>query len=108
VAPSLYNAAQYTIFKTGTHVNSTHWQFTAKCSGCTYFSGGTSSSTKTQLTPTGANHLAFAAATDKPSNPSSNTSTLNVHDVYNYWNHDFSVAGNAQFAQLVTKDGKGG
>ncbi|KAE9372398.1 iron reductase domain protein [Stipitochalara longipes BDJ] len=104
--PPTFSGAAYTILKTGTHVNSTHWQFTAKCTGCTYFSNGGSGSSKTQLSPTGVNHLAWAAATAgaKPPNPSSNTSSLNVHDVYNYWGHDFSQAGNTNFGSLVTKD----
>jgi Cytochrome domain of cellobiose dehydrogenase len=102
--PSTYSGAQYTILKTGTHVNNTHWQLTAKCTGCVYFTGGSTASTKTQLSPSGVNHLAWAAATTKPPNPGSNTSAFNVHDVINYWQHDFASAGNANFAALVTKD----
>ena len=101
--PATYSGASYTILKTGTHTNSTHWQYTAKCTGCAYFSSGSS---KTQLSPTGVNHLAWAVTTAgaKPPNAGSNTSTLNVHDVYGYWGHDFSQAGNANFAALVAKD----
>lgn len=86
------------------HTNRTHWQYTAKCSGCSSFLGGASSSSRTTLTGSGSNQLAFAYASAKPSNPSSNTSTIPVHDVYGYWSHDFSVAGNAAFASLVSKD----
>jgi len=104
VAPTTDSSASYTLFKTGTHTNRTHWQYTAKCSGCSSFLGGSSSSTRTTLSATGTNHLAFAYASSKPSNPSSSTSSIPVHDVYGYWNHDFSVAGNAAFASLVSKD----
>lgn len=104
VAPPSYSGASYQVLKTGTHTNRTHWQYTAKCSGCTSFAGG-SSNTKTTLNANGVNHLAFAYSATKPSNPSSSTSTIPVHDVYGYWDHDFSVAGNAAFATLVTKNG---
>jgi hypothetical protein len=100
-APSVYTGAALQVLKTGTHTNSTHWQVTVKCSGCTSYSG--SSGTKI-LTPTGTNRLAFAYSQSKPSSPSSNTSSFPVHDVTNYWSHDFSSAGNANFAALVTKD----
>ncbi|GAW17197.1 hypothetical protein ANO14919_066500 [Xylariales sp. No.14919] len=29
---------------------------------------------------------------------------ISVHDVYSYWDHDFSTAGNIDFAQLVQKN----
>lgn len=83
-------------------MNSTHWQFTAKCSGCTSFTG--SGNVHTVLNPTGVNELAFAYAATKPSNPSSNLSSFGVHDLYAYWSHDFSAAGNTGFASLVAKN----
>jgi hypothetical protein len=54
-----------------------------QCSGSSYFIGGASASHKTQLTPTGTNQ--------PPPNPLSNMSSINVHVVYNYWQHDFSA-----------------
>ncbi|TVY81062.1 Cellobiose dehydrogenase [Lachnellula suecica] len=100
--PPVYSGATLQVFKTGTHVNSTHWQFTAKCTGCTAFTS--SSGSKTVLNPTGVNRLAFAYGSAKPSTPSSSSSSFGVHDVYAYWNHDFSAAGNTAFSSLVAKN----
>lgn len=101
-APPTYSGATYSVFKTGTHVNRTHFQYTAKCSGCTSFTS--SGGTPTVLNPTGVNRLAFAYASSKPSNPSSNLSSFPVHDVYTYWSHDFSAGANAAFASLAAKN----
>jgi len=101
-APPVYNGSQYTVFKTGTHVNKTHFQFTAKCTGCTSFSG--SDGTPTVVNPTGTNRLAFAYASSRAFNPSSNLSSFPVHDVYNYWSQDFSSGANPAFASLAAKN----
>ncbi|CAK7235091.1 hypothetical protein SBRCBS47491_009174 [Sporothrix bragantina] len=100
--PGINTAAQYTILKAGTHVNRTHFQYTAHCTGCTYYSN--SAGAKTWLYSTGTNHLAFAYSGTRPSNPSSNSSSLTIHDVTNNWDHDFSVGQNANFADLVAKN----
>ncbi|CZR65167.1 related to cellobiose dehydrogenase [Phialocephala subalpina] len=100
--PPTYSGAKYIVFKTGTHVNRTHFQYTAKCTGCTTFTS--SGGTPTTLNPTGTNRFAFAYASTKPSNPSSNLSSLVVHDVYSYWSHDFSTGANAAFASLAAKN----
>ncbi|KAI0130496.1 CBD9-like protein [Xylariales sp. AK1849] len=99
--PVVYTGARYQVLKTGTHVNGTHWQLTAKCTGCTSWAGA---SDAVVLSATGSNRLAFAYAKAKPSIPSSNASTFGVHDVTNYWSHDFSAAGNPDFAALVMKN----
>ncbi|CAK7226488.1 hypothetical protein SCUCBS95973_006216 [Sporothrix curviconia] len=100
--PAVNAAAQYRLLRTGTHVNRTHFQYTAHCTGCTYYTNSVGS--KTWLYSTGTNHLAFAYAATRPSNPSSNASGLTIHDVTNNWDHDFSVGQNANFADLVTKN----
>ncbi|CAG8959881.1 hypothetical protein HYFRA_00013153 [Hymenoscyphus fraxineus] len=102
--PSVYPNAVYTKFKTGTKVNSTHWQVTAKCSGCSTFIGSTNS--QVTLPPKGVNRLAFAESNSKPATPSSSTSTFNVHDVTNSFTADFASAGNTEFAALVAKNGE--
>ncbi|KAI1851239.1 hypothetical protein JX265_001644 [Neoarthrinium moseri] len=102
VTPNIYSGAQIQVLRTGTHTNGTHWQVTLKCTGCTSFTG--SSGKVTILNPNGANRLAFAYSRTKPSNPSSSSSSFGVHEVTNYWSHDFSSAGNANFAALVTKN----
>jgi len=101
-APPAYSGATYEIFKTGTKVNGTHWQYTAKCTGCTSFTG--SSNRQVFLNPNGTNRLAFASSTSKPSSPSSNTTTLPVHDVANYWTWDFAAGANPQFSALLVKN----
>lgn len=103
VLPSTYSGATYEVFKTGTRSNGTHWQFTAKCSGCTSYSGAGGS--QRYLNPKGGNRLAFAYAAAKPSSPSSASSSFGVHDVFGYWTHDFSMAQNPSFNNLVTKNG---
>jgi hypothetical protein len=100
--PPAYKGATYTTLKTGTKVNSTHYQYTAKCSGCSYYLGA--SSAQKALNPKGGNQLAFAFAFAKVSMPSSNTSSFPGHDVHSYWVHDFSMGSNTNFADLVTKN----
>lgn len=100
--PAVYTGAEYTILKSGTHVNRTHWQYTARCTGCTYYTNSVGS--KNWIYATGTNHLAFAYASTRPSSPSSGSSGLTIHDVTNNWDHDFSVGQNANFADLVTKN----
>lgn len=102
VAPSAYSGASYQVLRGGTRVNSTHWQVTAKCSGCTAYKGR--SGTMTYVRPKTTNRLAFASAKKPPSQPSSNTSAIEYHDVHVYWNHDFAAASNPKFADLVKRN----
>ncbi|KAH8687480.1 CBD9-like protein [Tricladium varicosporioides] len=93
--PSAYPSASYTLFKTGTRANSTHWQYTVKCSGCTSWGSTRIPATGTQ------NKFAWAFCPTKPVSPSNNQSSFSVHESYNYWTHDFSTATNVNFASLV-------
>lgn len=99
--PQPYTTASYTVFKTGTKSNSTHWQFTALCSGCTSWSADGGAVRYVQ--PNGGNRLAFAYSPNKPSNPSSPSSAITVHDVHAYWNHDFNTARNSGFEAAVQR-----
>ncbi|KAJ2991578.1 hypothetical protein NUW58_g2466 [Xylaria curta] len=99
--PQIYDGAKLQLLKTGTKVNGTHWQITAKCSGCSSFAT-TGSNTKS-LNPAGSNRLAFAYSKNRP-NSASSAAVLSVHEVYNYWDHDFSTAGNIDFDQLVQRN----
>ncbi|KAI1135495.1 CBD9-like protein [Hypoxylon sp. FL0543] len=101
-APAISTDATVQVLTKGTKSNGTHWQITAKCTGCTQFT--TTGSTTKSLNPSGSNRLAFAYSKTKPSQPSSSSSTINVHDLFNYWDHDFAAAGNAQFADLVNRN----
>ena len=102
VTPTSYTGATYTLLKNGNRVNGTHWQFTAKCSGCTTWTGASGSA---RISPTGSSRLAFAYSSSKASNPSSNTSSIPVHDTPNYWTHDFSTGLNANFETLLARNG---
>lgn len=101
--PNAYTGATYTVLKSGTHVNRTHWQVTAKCTGCTLF---TQSGFNVFLNPRGSNSVAYAYARGRPANPASNTSTFPYHDVHAYWNHDFTVGNNQNFDTLVSTNMK--
>ncbi len=100
--PSAYSGASYQVLKTGTRVNGSHWQVTAKCSGCAYYTN--SIGRTTTLDPQGSNLFGWAFATAKPYNPSSNMSGFGVHDSFNFLTHDFSGAGNTAFTSLVAKN----
>ncbi|ELQ39829.1 hypothetical protein OOU_Y34scaffold00477g2 [Pyricularia oryzae Y34] len=102
-APAPYTVPVYEVLKTGTRVNSTHWQITAKCSGCTSFQGRAGAA-PTWLRPTGSNRLAFAMARTAPSQPASNTSAILYHEVHQYWNADFGSAQNENFGELVQRN----
>jgi hypothetical protein len=102
--PQPYSGATYEIFKTGTHANSSHWQVTAKCTGCAAYTSGSSRSTR-RLNPKGQNQLAFATSPQKPAQPANPNSTFPLHDVQRAWYHDFAPASNPQFATLVAKNG---
>ena len=102
--PQPYSNATLEVLKTGTKTNSTHWQATVRCSGCVGYLGG-SSNRQQRLNPKGTNKLAFATCNSRVPSPASPQSTFPIHDVFNYWNHDFAAAANVQFATLVTKNG---
>ena len=97
--PAAYSEATYTLYKTGTKSNGTHWQFTALCEGCT--SWNSDGGAVRYLSARGGNRLAFAYSPAKPA--SSTTATLQVHEVHGYWNHDFVAAVNNDFDAAVAK-----
>ncbi|EOA81291.1 uncharacterized protein SETTUDRAFT_157240 [Exserohilum turcica Et28A] len=100
--PQQYPSATYTPLSTGNKANSTHWQFTVKCSGCTTYTGA---SGPVHIDPTGTRRFGFACSQSKVSNPSSTSASIPVHDVYNYVTHDFSAGANPDFAALLAKNG---
>ncbi|KAL7620091.1 hypothetical protein AAE478_010641 [Parahypoxylon ruwenzoriense] len=102
IAPQMYTGATLQLLSKGTKSNSTHWQFTVKCTGCTSFT--TSGSNTKSLNPSGNNRLAFAYSKIKPSQPASSSSPINVHELFSYWDHDFSSAGNTGFQELVARN----
>lgn len=103
--PTQYTGAIYTPLTTGNKSNGTHWQFTVKCSGCTSYTGASGA---VRIDPLSSKRLGYACSPNKVSTPSSPTSTIPVHDVYNYFTHDFSAGANPNFATLLNRNGVSG
>ncbi|KAL2257088.1 hypothetical protein VTK26DRAFT_680 [Humicola hyalothermophila] len=101
VAPQPYNGAQYTLFQTGTKSNSTHWQFTALCQGCSSWT--LNSGVTRYVMPRGGIRMAFAYSPNRPSPPSSPTSTLTIHEVFGYIDQDLGKGLNANFQSIVER-----
>lgn len=101
--PTIYNTAQLQKLSTGNRVNGTHWQFTAKCTGCTSYSSRTGGTTS--LNPKGNNRLALVISNGKVSQPSNGNSNLVMHENPIYWSQSFPEGANANFAELVRKNG---
>ncbi|KAK0644691.1 hypothetical protein B0T16DRAFT_430713 [Cercophora newfieldiana] len=100
VTPNTYTGATYTVYKAGTKINSTHWQVTAKCTGCTSW---TSSGKKTVINPKGNNRFGWAYSLKKPTNPNSATSAIPIHDLGQYFEIDVGKGVNKDFTTLVGK-----
>ncbi|KLU82084.1 hypothetical protein MAPG_01161 [Magnaporthiopsis poae ATCC 64411] len=100
--PLAYTDAKYEILPKGTFVNATHFQVTAKCSGCT--SWGNDDIGVTYLEPKGDQYFAFAYSStpvDEPNNPESGFS---MHDSTGHWVHSFAQGVNPDFEQLLSKN----
>src|SRR4051812_32613438 len=95
----MYTGATYTVYKTGTKSNSTHWQVTAKCSGCASWT--TPAGSLRYVNPKGDNTFAWTYSYTKPSNPNSNTSSISIHEHPNYVTLDLSKSANQDFQTLV-------
>lgn len=99
--PANYAGSVYTVLKTGTKSNNTHWQVTAKCTGCSSWT--TNEGGLRYLSPRGGNRMAWAYSPDRPTTPASSTSAIRVHDVHNYFSQDFAQAGNRDFTSTLQK-----
>ncbi|KAJ9142467.1 CBD9-like protein [Pleurostoma richardsiae] len=100
--PPVYENATYTILQGGTHVNSTHYQVTVKCTGCTYW--GDTDFGYTALDPTQSVAFAFAFSMTPPENPTDGASSFSIHDQVGHWIHDLTQGSNPSFASIVTKN----
>lgn len=98
--PAPYPNAQYQLLTKATEVNASHWKYTAKCTGCTTWTGSAGTTT---LNPSQEHRFAFAYSNTKPSGTSPDTA-IQVHTVTNYWTHDFNGARNANFEELVQRN----
>jgi hypothetical protein len=100
--PPRYNAAKVELFDVGTWVNETHWQFTAKCTGCTSWNDPAIG--PRYLNPKGRNTIAWATANLPPVNPENPDSLFTIHDVHGYFEHQFDLGNNAEFEKKVAAD----
>jgi hypothetical protein len=102
--PLAYDSATYTVLDKGTHVNNTHWQVTAKCSGCSRW-GDEDSGGIVRLNPAGENALACAYSTFPVNDAAKNDSSFSMHQGVGHWVHDFSQGANANFAASLARLG---
>ncbi|CAE7205327.1 hypothetical protein PTNB73_07085 [Pyrenophora teres f. teres] len=100
--PAANPSATITPLRTGNKSNSTHWQYTVQCSGCTSYTGA---SGPVLIDSTGSRRFAFACSQSKVSNPGSATASIPVHDVYGYVTHDFAAGANTGWDALVARNG---
>lgn len=57
------------------------------------------------MNPKGNNRLALVISTGKPQQPSNSNSNLVMHENPIYWSQSFPEGSNANFAELVRKNG---
>ncbi|KAL8284513.1 hypothetical protein RB597_001951 [Gaeumannomyces tritici] len=100
-APSPYPGASYAVFGTST-TNATHWRLDVLCSGCSAWTGGS-------VDPAGAAvTIAWASSARAPTTPSSNTSTIAIHDNKARVAFDLAAGRIANFTQVVAAKRAGG
>lgn len=100
-APTPYAGASYAVFGTST-TNATHWRLDALCSGCSAWTGGS-------IDPAGAAvTIAWASCARAPATPSSNTSTITIHDNKARIAFDLAAGRIANFTQVVAAKRAGG
>ncbi|KAL2178209.1 uncharacterized protein P884DRAFT_298869 [Thermothelomyces heterothallicus CBS 202.75] len=91
--------AQYTVLETGTHVNETHFQVTAKCAGCSRW--GDEDTGYTELDPAYQTTFAFAYSETPVETPSDPASNFGIHDSLGHPIYDLATAQNANFDEVV-------
>lgn len=85
----------------GTFVNSTHWQVTALCEGCTTWS---SSAGARRIDPADQNAaMSWATSTTGPSKPADPASPFGIHDKIGGANVDMSQGANTNFTITVAR-----
>jgi hypothetical protein len=98
--PPEYEPAKYTVLKTGTHMNATHFQLTALCKGCSKWGdeeiGYTELEALAEETTFG-----FAYGNHPVDTPSSIDSTFAIHDSIGHPVYNLAVAMNADFETKV-------
>ncbi|CAK7226383.1 hypothetical protein SCUCBS95973_006181 [Sporothrix curviconia] len=82
--PTAYAGASYNVLSASK--NATHWTIDAVCHGCSTW--GTNN---TALNPNGGNRIGYATSAKAPTTPSSNLSTIAIHNEKGVVQHDLSV-----------------
>ena len=95
LAPRPNTGADIQILKAGTKSNSTHWQVTMKCRGCSKWSNDLG---ERYVNPRGQNRFAMASAWTFKISGTSNTTDIIKHDVHSYWDHQVQNGANTNFA----------
>ncbi|KAI1152854.1 actin-domain-containing protein [Nemania diffusa] len=93
--PIVYEDAKYTVLK-GTSSNSTHFKFTAICTGCASwadFDGNPST-----LDGAGQANFAYAYSTTPVDEPTNSETTFSIHDSVGHWTHDLGAARSDKFS----------
>ncbi|KAK4643125.1 hypothetical protein QC761_409760 [Podospora bellae-mahoneyi] len=98
-SPPEYPNAEYKIVKTGTHVNATHFQITAVCTGCSRW--GDEDIGFTELDPEYDSTLAFAYGDYPVDTPEDPSSTFGIHDSLGH--PVFSLGTQAKNADFTSK-----
>ncbi|KAK1754278.1 hypothetical protein QBC47DRAFT_40676 [Echria macrotheca] len=99
--PPVYTSANYTILKTGTHVNATHFQVTALCKGCSKW--GDEETGITEIDPTQQVTFGFAYSSNQVDHPADIESSFGIHDSTGHPIFELAVAKNDNFAATVAK-----
>ncbi|KAK4118919.1 iron reductase domain protein [Parathielavia appendiculata] len=100
-SPPEYPDSTYTILETGTHLNATHWQVTAKCTGCSRW--GDDDMGYTELDPQYHTTMAFAYSDTPVDAPGDETTTFGIHTSLGHPIYDLATAKNSDFAAKVGK-----
>ncbi|KAI5807815.1 hypothetical protein DFH27DRAFT_607496 [Peziza echinospora] len=97
IPPDPYDGAVYTFLK-DTGVNETHWTLSARCQGCTRWEDLDG---PVNIEGEAEKVMAYAYSANPVYEPSSNTSSFDVHDHFGHWTHDFAGAKNSSFLTWV-------
>jgi hypothetical protein len=89
----------YTVLEKGTHINETHWQVTAKCTGCTRW--GDDDFGYTTLEPEGQIKFAYAYSNTPVDDPADSSSSFGIHHSLGHPFYDLAQGANADFAAKV-------
>ncbi|KAI6645098.1 hypothetical protein MCOR14_000544 [Pyricularia oryzae] len=100
--PVTYPDATHQVLPTGTFVNETHWQVTARCTGCTQW--GDDDIGVTYLDPSEDQYLAYALSTMPVDDPADPESSFSIHSQTGHFVQNFAGGANEDFEDLVQKN----